>query len=270
MSLLHNLHFSDLLTENKEKDYLKNLVNNICESRYIVNIGCADGITSDPLNVFNNDFNYTGLYIDGDPICVKKAQENMSHNYTVIQSFVTPDNILEIFLKYNVPKTIDILKIDIDGYDLSIIRKILKHDYVPKIIISEINEKIPPPIKFEVLFNDSYTWGVDHFYGYSLAQGYDFYNNNNYHVVSLYDMNNVLCINKNIYDSKKKLIKFSLPVNVNILYNEGYVKYKSKFPWNKDVDHWLSISSNAELLNTIKNYFTIVTKKTINKDFILS
>ena len=34
---------------------LKNLVNNICESRYIVNIGCGDGITQDPLNVFNND-----------------------------------------------------------------------------------------------------------------------------------------------------------------------------------------------------------------------
>ena len=54
---------------------LKNLVNNICESRYIVNIGCGDGITQDPLNVFNNDLNYTGLYIDGHPNCVKKPKK---------------------------------------------------------------------------------------------------------------------------------------------------------------------------------------------------
>jgi len=247
---------------------LKNLVNNICESRYIVNIGCGDGITQDPLNIFNNDFNYRGLYIEGDKHKCLMAEKKVSSNYKILHKILTPNNVLEIFEQHNVPKNLDVLKIDIDGYDLAVIRQILLDNYTPKIIISEINEKIPPPIKFEVLFNESYSWASDHFFGYSLSQGYDFYNKNNYHILSLYDYNNVMCINKNIYDSNKELIDVSLPMDINLLYNEGYVKYKSNFPWNSDVDHWLSITDKNSLINEIKTYYGAGTNRHQTRKYI--
>lgn len=247
---------------------LKNFVDNISEYKYIVNIGCGDGITQDPLNVFNNDFNYKGLYIDGNNHKCLLAEKNMSQNYKILHKILTPNNVLQIFEENNVPRNLDILKIDIDGYDLAVIRKILLNNYIPKVIISEINEKIPPPIKFEVLFNESYSWATDHFYGYSLSQGYEFYNENNYHILSLYDMNNVMCIHKNIYDSNREFIKTSLPIDINLLYNEGYVKYKSQFPWNNDVDHWLSITDKNDLINNIKSYYGAGTNKHQKRKYI--
>ena len=76
---------------------LKNFVDNISESKYIVNIGCGDGITQDPLNVFNNDLNYKGLYIDGNNDKCLLAEKNMSSNYKILHKILTPNNVLQIF-----------------------------------------------------------------------------------------------------------------------------------------------------------------------------
>ena len=39
----------------------------------------------------------------------------------------------------------------------------------PALVCTEFNEKIPPPIKFAVRFDPAHRYGVDHFFGYSLA-----------------------------------------------------------------------------------------------------
>ena len=45
-------------------------------------------------------------------------------------------------------------------------------DYRPRLICSEINEKIPPPIKFTVKYSPNHYWQGDHFYGQSISQLY--------------------------------------------------------------------------------------------------
>ena len=64
----------------------------------------------------------------------------------------------EILEKIGVLRTIsmssDFLNLDIDSYDLEVMKKILEKNFRPKVISMEINEKIPPPIYFAAKFNE--------------------------------------------------------------------------------------------------------------------
>jgi len=59
--------------------------------------------------------------------------------------------------------------IDIDGYDYFVLDELLSA-FRPAIICAEINEVIPPPIKFTVKWHPSYVWGENHFFGQSICQ----------------------------------------------------------------------------------------------------
>lgn len=232
--IIYLIQFINYIKFNLEK-----IIKNIRETSYLVNIGCSDGITGDPLNLFVKNKHYKGLYIDGSEENCNLCRNNIINNFIVLNTFVNPNNISNIFIENNVPKNMDVLKVDIDGYDLALMREIINEGYKPKIIISEINEKIPPPIKFEVKYNDTYKWDVSHFFGYSLASAKDFFEKNDYFIVSLYDKNNVLCIHKSYINLIDEFKDLKLPININNLYREGYFNYRHEFPWNNDVKEWL-------------------------------
>ena len=59
------------------------------------------------------------------------------------------------------------LCLDIDGNDYWILDAILS-DFRPALIVTEINEKIPPPIRFAVKYDPDFSLR-HHFYGYSIA-----------------------------------------------------------------------------------------------------
>jgi len=222
-------------------------------TNYFIDIGACDG----PGPIFHllkhpdskglciegsGDDRYTGL--------VNNFKNNP--NVKIHLGYITPLNCLELFEKYNVPISPDILKIDIDGYDLSLLRVLLTK-YKPKIIISEINEKIPPPIYFEVKFDEKYSWDVSHFFGFSLQAGYDVLNPLNYSIIGLTsEGNNLVAINND--DFQFNILDQKLPEEIHRKY---YVDTKlNNFPWNRDVNHWLNIKDPEELKNDIFDYFT--------------
>lgn len=47
--------------------------------------------------------------------------------------FITPDKAIEIFKKYNIPKYLDFLSVDIDGNDYWVTKAILDY-YRPSVI----------------------------------------------------------------------------------------------------------------------------------------
>jgi len=119
-----------------------NLHNEIPDpTNYIIDIGASTGIVSDPVYPFLIDTKYTGLCIEGNKAKTEELKRKTS--FAVHEEFIYPHTILDVFQSYNVPINFDVLKIDIDGYDLEVIRVILSK-YKPRIIIAEINEKIPP------------------------------------------------------------------------------------------------------------------------------
>jgi hypothetical protein len=250
-----------------------NIYNKILNpSKYIVDIGASFGAECDPVYQFLIKNEYNGLCIEGNTI--KSNELKKKTKFNIYNGYITPNNILSIFKQYNVPIYIDILKIDIDGFDLEIIRKILTI-YKPKIIIAEINEKIPPPIKFEVLYKEDYNWDESHFFGFSIASGEKVMSDNNYKILSIYDINNIICVNSEL----SEIIGLSEYIDINKIYMDGYINNikRKDFYWNNNVNYWLNIKDKDILKNEITNYFVNVNdrSKLLNKkkikdiDFII-
>tara|TARA_B110000208_G_C11783516_1_gene434734 strand:+ start:136 stop:1566 length:1431 start_codon:yes stop_codon:yes gene_type:complete len=227
-------------------------------TKYIVNIGCSDGVTEDPLYNLSKIENIKGLYIDGIMTKISKCKTNVSNQIDIINAYINPENCENIFKSNNVPIDIDILKVDIDGYDLSVIKTILELGYKPKIIISEFNEKIPPPISFEVLYDEKYSWQCNHFYGFSLSSGKQL-EKYNYYIHSLFDKNNILFVNKSI----SHLLGISSSANIEKIYKEQYVKYLNKFPWNNDVNYWIKLAqeNKFEASFEINKFYSTISKQ---------
>jgi hypothetical protein len=221
---------------------------------YVIDIGASTGVNTDPVYNFIINKKFKGLCIEGDEKKVNILKYNT--HFDIYNGYITPINALNIFENYNVPYNFDILKIDIDGYDLEVLRVILTK-YKPKIIIAEVNEKIPPPIYFEIKYKQDYCWDESHCFGFSIQSGAKVMNENNYKIITFYDLNNILCIdnelcnlllieNNNSDEYIKKLYKYNYIDNMNRLVI---------LPWNANVDYWLTINDKEILKKEITNYF---------------
>jgi hypothetical protein len=231
-------------------------------SFYVINIGASTGVNTDPVYNFIISDKFHGLCIEGDPNKVNILKAKTKFN--IYNGYITPLNIIPIFEAYKVPLNPDILKIDIDGYDLSVLSVILEK-YKPSIIIAEINEKIPPPIKFEVIYKENYSWDESHFFGFSLQSGAKIMNDNNYKILSIYELNNILCINNDLCKALNIDCSNS-DENIKLIYEKNYINNLSRFnilPHNQNVNHWLDIKDIKILKNEIINYF--LTDKSRNK-----
>ena len=234
------------------------------DCKYVIDIGASTGVISDPCYPFITNGDYAGLCIEGNGAFIDKLSATICSNIKIHEGYVTPANVLSIFNKHKVPFELFLIKIDIDGYDLEVIKTILKSDYQPIFYIAEINEKIPPPICFETQFSETYKWDYSHCFGFSLQSGQKVFEANGYYIVDLYDMNNILCIRK---DKAHLIPQYDFPRDVMKLYDQEYknnIKRKSAFPWNNDVDNWLTMTKPMDLKNEILSYFTTNNQRSIN------
>lgn len=155
-------------------------------TKFFVDIGASNDTSESQTEMLFTQ-GWSGVMFECNPEKVVPLYNRMKpYPVTVFSQKVTPDNILDILKNANAPDDF-YLSIDIDGYDFHVLKKILTV-YHPQLIVSEINEKIPPPIKFSVKYDPEYWWDVSHFYGYSLSMLEDI---DGYKVESL-DFNNVI------------------------------------------------------------------------------
>ncbi len=84
--------------------------------------------------------------------------------------FITRENIQKLISeahsRYQVQE-LDLLSIDIDGNDLTVLKRLLEMTS-PRVIIAEYNGKFPPPLKLSVTYNPSHQWTADDYMGASL------------------------------------------------------------------------------------------------------
>ena len=137
------------------------------KSKYFIDIGAScssEASQSEKLL----EHGWSGLMFECDPSKYPIQIEKMKNeSVSVLTTKVNPDNILQILEENNVPDGF-YLSLDIDGYDFFVLEKILTK-YKPELILSEINEKIPPPIKFTVNYDNDYFWDCSHYFGYSIS-----------------------------------------------------------------------------------------------------
>lgn len=96
-------------------------------NKYAIEFGATDGITNS--NIHNLHLHeWQMLQLD-------KVQ--CKTNKPVYIETITPNNIEAIFDKYNVPKTFDLLSIDIDGNDFYVWKALV--NYRPRVVVIEYN-----------------------------------------------------------------------------------------------------------------------------------
>tara|TARA_Y100000816_G_C26087136_1_gene573842 strand:- start:106 stop:1005 length:900 start_codon:yes stop_codon:yes gene_type:complete len=243
-----NIDFSGHGETQAVKQYLKN---DSLDFNYFVDIGASDGVSSSSTLEFAKMPNWHGLSIEYDDNKFSKLQYvyRKYKNISLANKKVTPDSIVDILLDYEVPKNFSFLNIDIDSYDLEVSKSLFQLGYRPDIVSIEINEKIPPPIYFNVKYDQEHFWQGDHFFGCSLTAAVEEFSQFDY-LLAEFRLNNAIFVN---------LIKFPelTPKNASIAYDEGYKSIKNRkelFKYNHDVEI-LHELNNDEKIVFINNLF---------------
>ena len=243
-----NIDFSGHGETQAVKQYLKN---DSLDFNYFVDIGASDGVSSSSTLEFAKMPNWHGLSIEYDDSKFSKLQYvyRKYKNISLANKKVTPDSIVDILHDYEVPKNFSFLNIDIDSYDLEVSKSLFQLGYRPDIVSIEINEKIPPPIYFNVKYDQEHFWQGDHFFGCSLTAAVEEFSKFDY-LLAEFRLNNAIFVN---------LIKFPelTPKNASIAYEEGYKSIKNRkelFKYNHDVEI-LHELNNDEKIVFINNLF---------------
>jgi hypothetical protein len=159
------------------------------------------------------------------------------------QSRVDPHNVAPLFREFNIETNFGVLCLDIDGNDYWVLDSILA-SFRPALVITEINENIPPPLRFVVKFDPDFQLRY-HFYGYSIAALEDLCEKHNYGILEL-EYNNAFLAPREIGASRFR--------SAAAAYKDGYLDRpdrKERFASNLDTEslHYLNPEEGLRFLH---------------------
>jgi tetratricopeptide (TPR) repeat protein len=137
-------------------------------SRYVVNVGCKDGRVKDPCYELYQQ-GHPGLAIDAGDFPELHRNLPQPEVRKVLNTLLTPDNVVDILRREGCPERPALLKIDIDGFDGPLLQAALT-GIEPDVIRIEVNADFPPPLEFAIEYDTRYVHsGTAGFFGCSLA-----------------------------------------------------------------------------------------------------
>ncbi|MEO6655703.1 MAG: hypothetical protein ABIO36_06430 [Pyrinomonadaceae bacterium] len=228
-------HFSNFGEQQIIDKYVESLKIN---SRTAVDIGAGDGIrSSNTFHLFSDGWKGVGIEVDEAKYERLKKTYSSFAGVAASNEMISPGNASDVLTTYSVERDFGILSLDIDGNDYWVLDAILSN-YRPQLIISEYNEKIPPPIKFTVEFDPDF-YLRNHFFGYSIAKLDDLLQKHNYALLEV-EYNNVFLAPKELAGAFGK--------SAEAAYREGYrdrSDRKEKFPSNENMEILHSLEPEA-------------------------
>jgi hypothetical protein len=159
------------------------------DSHVAVDIGAGDGIRgSNTYSLFRRG--WKGIGIEADATKYRRLQQAYSSfaDVVAVKAAVQPDNIIETLVSHGIDRDFGVLSLDIDGNDYWVLDAILS-EFRPRLIVSEYNEKIPPPVRFVVKYDPAFSLR-HHFFGYSIAKLDDLLTKHDYALLEV-EYNNV-------------------------------------------------------------------------------
>jgi glycosyltransferase involved in cell wall biosynthesis len=237
--------FSHLNEEEVIEKYLSRMP---VRYKYCVDIAASDGITmSNTLFLFKGGWRGLAVECDSENFAKLSFLYKDFENVDLIKTKVTPQNAVSLLKSASCPTNFAFLNFDIDSYDFFILEKILEN-FRPLLICAEINESIPPPIKFTVKYDPDHSWNTDHFFGQSISKCSELCDKYKYDIVELH-YNNIFLIPResSVFES----------LSPERAYNEGYRNKKDrkeKFPWNEPMEGLLTMAKE-EGVEFIKRKF---------------
>ena len=168
----------------------------VVHQRTVVDIGAGNGVRwSNSYSLFRSGWKGVGIEADER----KFAQLTRSYkNFPLAHachSQADPANICSLLKSLCVEKDFSVLSLDIDGNDYWVLKAILT-EFRPALIVTEINEKIPPPLRFLVKYDPAFQLRR-HFFGYSIAMLADLCEEYDYGILEL-EYNNAFIARRDI------------------------------------------------------------------------
>jgi hypothetical protein len=133
-----------------------------------VDIGAGDGISmSNTYRLALQQWDGLCLELDGERFADLAERYAELPRVMLNRTRVSPRNICATLTAHNIPHNFGILSLDIDSYDHDVLASLLEK-FSPRVIVAEINEKVPPPIFFTARYDAAHEFdGVC--YGQSLT-----------------------------------------------------------------------------------------------------
>lgn len=216
-------------------------------SRTAVDIGAGDGIrSSNSYHLFAKG--WTGVGIEVDEIKTRRLAKVYASfpGVTASSTKISLENVTEVLGSYSIGQEFGVLSLDIDGNDYWVLDAILS-TFRPRLVVSEYNEKIPPPIKFVVEYDPDFQLR-HHFFGYSIAKLQDLLDKHNYVLLEV-EYNNVFIAPAEIASELSK--------DVAEAYRSGYADRadrKEKFPGNANMEA-LQTMSAADAIEFLDQFY---------------
>ncbi|HZI19880.1 MAG TPA: hypothetical protein VEY09_14945 [Pyrinomonadaceae bacterium] len=213
-----------------------------------VDLGAGDGIkSSNTYALFRQG--WRGLGVEGDEGRAFRLAQAYRHfpGAAAVHARVTPDNVAGLLRAHAVENDFGLLSLDIDSYDYWVLDAVLA-EFRPRLVVSEINEKIPPPVKFVLRFDPDFRMS-HHFYGYSIQSLEDLCARRGYSIVGL-EYNNVF-----LAPAETPGIEPLTPAEA---YRRGYLERpdrRRRFPQNEDMEA-LHGMSPAEALAFLESFYS--------------
>jgi hypothetical protein len=216
-------------------------------SRTAVDIGAGDGIkSSNTYALFRAG--WRGLGVEGDASRARRLARayNKLEGVTAVRALVTPSNVVQLLRSHGVETDFGVLSLDIDSYDYWVLDALLG-GFRPRLVVTEINEKIPPPIKFVVKYDPEFRL-QHHFFGYSIASLEELCERHGYALIAL-EYNNAFLAPRELDGVR--------PLDAAEAYRQGYLERadrQERFWRNSDMEVLHSLEP-AEAARFIEHFF---------------
>src|SRR5256714_1793343 len=217
-------------------------------SRFAVDIGAGDGVRgSNTYAVFRRG--WRGLGVEGDERRARRLSRAY-RNFLEVEpahALTTPSNVIALLREHGVPHDFGVLSLDIDSYDYWVLDSILK-GFRPRVVVTEINEKIPPPVRFVVRYDPDFRL-QHHFFGYSIASLEELCERHSYALLAL-EYNNA-------FIAPRELLVGARTLDARTAYRRGYLERpdrRERFPANQDMEALHSLTP-AESVEFLEHFF---------------
>ena len=223
-------------------------------SRFAVDIGAGDGVRgSNTYALFRRG--WRGLGVEGD----ERRARRLSRAYRSFlevepaHALATPSNVIALLREHGVPHDFGVLNLDIDSYDYFVLDSVLR-GFRPRVVVTEINEKIPPPVRFVVRYDADFRL-QHHFFGYSIASLEELCERHSYALLAL-EYNNA-------FIAPRELTRGARTLDAATAYRRGYLERpdrRERFPANQDMETLHSLTP-SEAVRFLEHFFARHTGK---------
>lgn len=166
-----NLYERQVFSQSGEDGIIEEIFNRIgVTNQYFVEFGVGEGTENNTVYLLNKK--WKGFWIEGNENNVKRIKENLhffidKRQLNVEHSFITAENIENLFEHNHVPFEFDLLSIDIDRNDYWVWKNI--NNYSPRLVVIEYNALFPPSVEWLISYSPEATWDRSTYANASLA-----------------------------------------------------------------------------------------------------